>query len=45
VDSGQSGLTAAGGALVTPFLKAATSAVVRRRRDVQQAMKAKIQVA
>jgi hypothetical protein len=45
VGSGQSGLTTAGGALVTPFSKAATSAVVCRRREVQQAMKSTLPVA
>jgi hypothetical protein len=45
VGSGQSGLTKAGGDLVTPFSKAATSAAARRRREAQQAMKATLQVA
>ncbi len=43
--SRQSGLTALGGALVTPFLKVATSAAECWRREVQQAMKASLQVA
>ncbi len=45
VGSRQSGLTAAGGTLVTPFLKAATSAAARWRREVQQAIKATLQAA
>ncbi len=44
VGSRQSGLTAVGGALVTPFLKVAASAVAHRRREAQQAMKATLQM-